>query len=68
MGDEATDTWVLDHRRIRVSPGGEDSNTYFQATLNEDNSEYVGTWHYPGGTPAGSTETIAHTRVKDGSG
>ena len=38
MGDEVSYTWVLDHPKIRVSLGDEDSDTYFQATLNEDNS------------------------------
>lgn len=32
MGDEATYTWVLGHREIRVSLGDEDSDTYFRAT------------------------------------
>ena len=32
MGDEATYTWVLGHRDIRVSLGDEDSDTYFRAT------------------------------------
>ena len=45
MGDAATYTWVLEHRKIRVSLGDEDSGTYSQATLNEDNSQYSGTWH-----------------------
>jgi hypothetical protein len=65
MGDEATYTWVLEHRKIRVSLGDKDSNTYFQATLNEDNSQYIGTWHYPEGGPPDATENIAYTRVKD---
>jgi hypothetical protein len=67
MGDEATYTWVLEDRKIRVSLGGQDSNTYFQATLNEDNSQYVGTWHYPDGSPADGTENIVYTRM-DGNG
>ncbi len=37
MGDEATYTWVLEDQKIRVSLGEEGSNTYFRATLNEDN-------------------------------
>lgn len=65
MGDEATYTWVLEDRTIRVSLGETDSNTYFQATLNEDNSQYVGTWHYPEGGPPDPTENIVYTRVKD---
>ncbi len=63
MGDEATYTWILEGRSIRVSLGEESSDTYFQATLNEDNSQYLGTWHYPDGDPSDQTETIAYTRV-----
>lgn len=65
MGGEATYTWVLEDRIIRVSLGENDSNTYFQATLNEDNSQYVGTWHYPEGGPPDATENIVYTRVED---
>jgi hypothetical protein len=67
MGDEATYTWTLEDQTIRVSLGDQDSNTYFQATLNEDNSQYIGTWHYPEGGPPDATETIVYTRV-DGNG
>ena len=35
MGDEATYTWVSEYRKIRVSLGEKDSDTYFQASLNE---------------------------------
>ncbi len=66
MGDEATYTWVLEGRRIRVSLGDQDSNTYFQATLNEDHSQYIGTWHYPEG-PSDATENIVYTRVREAS-
>ena len=65
MRDEATYTWVLEDRTNRVSLGDKDSHTYFQATLNEDNSQYVGTWHYPEGGPADATESIVYTRVED---
>jgi hypothetical protein len=65
MGDEATYTWVLEDRKIRVSLGEKDSNTYFQATLNNDNSQYVGTWHYPEGDSPDATESIVYTRVED---
>ena len=65
MGDEATYTWVLEDRTIRVSLGEKDSNTYFQATLNEDNSQYVGTWHYPEGDPPDATENIVYTRMEN---
>jgi hypothetical protein len=63
MGDEATYTWVLHHQTIRVSLGDEDSGTYFQATLKDDNSAYVGTWHYPAGDPSDPAENIVYTRV-----
>lgn len=65
MGGEATYTWVLDHPEIRVSLENADSDTYFQAVLNQDNSEYIGTWHYPEGGPPDSTEVIVYTRVED---
>ena len=64
MGEEATYTWVLEHPEIRVSLGDKDSDTFFRATLNADNSEYVGTWHYPEGPPPDPTEEIVYTRVK----
>lgn len=63
MGDEATYSWVLEDRKIRVSLGERDSDTYFQATLNEDNSQYVGTWHYPDSGPPDAAENITYTRV-----
>jgi hypothetical protein len=65
MGDEATYRWALEDGKIRVSLGEEDSDTYFQATLNDDNSQYVGTWHYPEGGPTDEAETIVYTRVQD---
>ncbi len=67
MGDEATYAWTLEEQTIRVSLDDHDSNTYFQATLNEDKSQYTGTWHYPEGDPPDATEPIVYTRV-DGSG
>jgi hypothetical protein len=65
MGDEATYTWVLEDRRIRVSLGEKDSNTYFETTLNEDSSQYIGAWHYPEGGPPDATENIVYTRLRD---
>jgi hypothetical protein len=62
MGDAATYTWMLEHRKIRVSLGEEDSDTYFQATLNWDNSQYSGSWHYAEGDTE-PTEIIVYTRV-----
>jgi hypothetical protein len=63
MGNEATYTWTLEDQTLRVSLGSTESNTYFEATLNEDNSQYIGTWHYPDGDPPDATETIVYTRV-----
>ncbi len=65
MGDEATYTWVLEDRTIRVSLGDEESRTYFEATLNKDNSQYIGTWHYPDGGVPDAAENIVYTRVED---
>jgi hypothetical protein len=64
MGDESTYTWVLDGQNLRVSLGDEKSDTFFNASFNDDNSEYVGTWHYPdddGGNAA--EEQIVYTRT-----
>jgi hypothetical protein len=65
MGDEATYRWVLKDGKIRVSLGEEDSDTYFQATLNDDSSQYVGTWHCPESDPPDEAEAIVYTRVQD---
>lgn len=46
-GGDSTYTWTLTGRKMRVSLGGKDSNTFFEATLNDDKSAYAGTWHYP---------------------
>lgn len=63
-GDESTYTWVLDGRNLRVSQGDEKSDTFFNARFNDDNSEYVGTWHYAddGGGNA-DEEQITYTRI-----
>lgn len=65
MGDEATYIWALEDGKIRVSLHEKDSDTYFQATLNDDNSQYIGTWHYPEGGPPNPTQSIVYTRVED---
>ena len=62
MGDESVYTWVLDGQEIRVSLGGEDSATYFAATLSDDNSEYIGTWHYPD-RDEGQADRIEYRRI-----
>ncbi|MEV0799251.1 hypothetical protein AB0I34_16285 [Kribbella sp. NPDC050281] len=65
MGDESTYEWVLDGQNLRVSLSDETSDTYFEARFNDDNSEYVGTWHYPehvvGGAPE---ERIVYSRIE----
>jgi mannose-6-phosphate isomerase-like protein (cupin superfamily) len=65
MGEDSIYTWVLNGQRIRVSSGDKDSDTYFEATLSDDNSEYIGVWHYPDGTDDDSTaERIEYTRIE----
>jgi hypothetical protein len=67
MGDEARYTWTLEDKTICVRLDDQDTNTYFQATLNEDNSQYSGIWHHAEGGPPDATESIVYTRV-DGRG
>ncbi|TCC59424.1 hypothetical protein E0H73_22565 [Kribbella pittospori] len=47
MGDDSTYEWVLDGQNLRVSLSDKASDTFFEASFNDDNSEYAGTWHYP---------------------
>lgn len=64
MGDESTYTWVLDGQKLRVSLGGKESDTFFEATFNEDNTEYVGIWHYPEDVDGGAAdEPIVYSRI-----
>ncbi|GAB3426376.1 hypothetical protein [Flindersiella endophytica] len=64
MGDESTYAWVLDGQNLRVSLGDEKSDTFFNARFNDDNSEYVGTWHYPDdGDGNAAEEQIVYTRI-----
>ncbi len=64
MGDDSTYTWVLDGQELRVSLGDKESDTFFEAQFNDDNSEYVGTWHYPDGVDDGAAEErIIYTRI-----
>jgi hypothetical protein len=70
MGDESTYTWVLDGQNLRVSLGGslggKESDTFFEATFNEDNTEYVGTWHYPDDVDGdASDELIVYSRIHE---
>lgn len=64
LGDESTYIWVLDGRNLRVSQGDEKSDTFFNARFNDDDSEYVGTWHYPDdGDGNADEEQITYTRI-----
>ena len=47
MGDESIYTWTLHGKMLRVALGAGESDTYFEAEFNDDNSQYVGIWHYP---------------------
>ncbi len=63
-GDDSVYTWVLDGHKFRVTLGSADSDTYFEAAFDEDNSEYTGTWHYPPGADDGAAdERIVYTRI-----
>jgi hypothetical protein len=65
MGDESTYTWVLHGQKLRVSLGGKESDTFFEATFNEDNTEYIGTWHYPDDVDGGTAdERIIYSRIQ----
>jgi hypothetical protein len=66
MGDESIYTWVLDGQELRVSLGGKESDTFFGATFNEDNTEYIGTWHYPDDVDGGAAdERIVYSRIQE---
>jgi hypothetical protein len=63
-GDASTYTWALDGQNFRVTQGSADSDTYFEATFDDDFSEYTGTWHYPSGDDGGAEdERIVYTRM-----
>jgi hypothetical protein len=65
MGDESTYTWVVDGQKLRVSLGDKESDTFFEATFNDDNTEYVGTWHYPDEVGGDATEErIVYSRIE----
>lgn len=65
MGDEASYVWILEGRTIRVSHGRKDSSMYFEATLNDDDSEYAGIWYYPdNGGQDTEAARIIYTRIK----
>lgn len=64
MGDESIYTWMMDGQKVRVIQGDQESDTFFEATFNDDNSEYVGTWHYPDGADDDAAdESITYTRI-----
>jgi hypothetical protein len=66
MGDESIYTWVLDGQELRVSLDGKESDTFFAATFNEDNTEYVGTWHYPDDVDGDAAdERIVYSRIHE---
>ncbi len=49
MGSNFTYTWALDGKTLRINFGDKDSDMYFEAMFNDDNSAYSGAWHYPDG-------------------
>lgn len=65
MGDESTYTWVLDGQNLRVSLGDKKSDTFFEASFNDNNSEYVGMWRYPDDVDDDAAEErITYTRIQ----
>ena len=64
MGDESTYIWALDGRTMRVSHDDKDSDTYYEATFNDDYSEYSGKWHYPYGDDP-EEEPIVYKRIRN---
>ncbi|HEU5122392.1 MAG TPA: lipocalin family protein [Candidatus Saccharimonadales bacterium] len=59
-GSNFTYTWTLNGKKLRINFGDKDSDMYFEATFNDDNTEYSGAWHYPDG--GGYTATL--TRIE----
>lgn len=45
LGNDASYTWALDDRQLRVSLDGAEPDTYFAARFNDDFSEYAGRWY-----------------------
>jgi hypothetical protein len=46
LGDRSTYIWALDGQTLRVSPEDKNAVTFFAARFDDDNSKYVGWWHY----------------------
>ena len=64
MGDDSTYIWALDGQKMRVSQDDKDSDTYFEATFSDNDSEYIGVWHYPDGVDDdAATERIEYRRI-----
>jgi hypothetical protein len=65
MGDESTYTWVLEGQKLRVSLGDKESDTFFEATFDNNDREYAGTWHYPNDAGADAAEErIVYSRIE----
>jgi hypothetical protein len=51
---------------LRVSLGDKESDTFFEATFNEESTEYIGTWHYPEDVDGGAAEErIVYSRIQE---
>jgi uncharacterized protein YndB with AHSA1/START domain len=65
LGDQSTYVWALEGRTLRVSLNDENAGTFFAARFNDDDSEYVGTWHYPHDVDdEAAGERITYTRIE----
>ncbi|MFC9688809.1 hypothetical protein ACFTSF_09735 [Kribbella sp. NPDC056951] len=65
MGGKSIYTWTLDGKILRVSLGVGESDTYFEAAFKDDDSEYVGSWHYPDSAgDAAADERIVYKRIE----
>jgi hypothetical protein len=50
MGGESIYTWTLHGKKLRVTLDTAELDTYFEVEFTDDNSQYVGRWHYPDST------------------
>lgn len=64
MGDASTYTWDLEGKHLRIGLAGQ-SDTFFEASFNDDDSAYTGTWHYPDDSHNDAAEEqIVYSRIE----
>lgn len=62
-GGSAVYTWVLAGQTLRVTLANADSDTYFEATFDDDVAVYTGSWHYPSADDGAADEQIVYERL-----